>query len=199
MLTIFHMPRSRSVRVVWLCEEMGLPYRISPVSFDAPSDEFTTANPLRSVPAMIDGDVAMMESPAMLIYLASKYGGDVAVAPSDPAYAAFLQFIVFGEASIAAQAGLAAWTMFRGPDNEKSNFTTGLIDAHLTSRLAYLGKHLEGREFLAADRFTAADVSVSFGLNLLAFGQRQHLMPPNLAAYHQRMLERPAYKRASAA
>ena len=64
MLTIYHTQGARSLRVIWLCEEMGVPYQTAEASFFKPSDAFKAANPLRTIPVMQDGDVTMIESVA---------------------------------------------------------------------------------------------------------------------------------------
>ena len=74
MLKVYHSQGARSLRVLWLCEEMGLPYETAEASFFKPSAEFKAANPLRTVPALQDGDVRMIESVAMMMYIMSKYG-----------------------------------------------------------------------------------------------------------------------------
>ena len=92
MIKIYNFPRGRGARVIWLCEEMGLPYRIVPVSFP-PSDEYRALNPLGQVPFLEDeGGVAINESVAMLFYIAEKYGPSPLLPPkSDPAFARVLQ------------------------------------------------------------------------------------------------------------
>ena len=103
MLKIFHAQGARSLRVLWLCEEMGVPYETAEASFFKPSDEFKAVNPLRTVPAMTDGDVRMIESVAMMIYIMAKHGPtDLDVKPDEPGYADYLQYLMFGEAGIAA-------------------------------------------------------------------------------------------------
>ena len=87
MLKIYHSQGARSLRVLWLCEEMGVPYETAEASFFKPSDEFKAVNPLRTVPAMTDGDVRMIKSVAMMIYIMAKYGPtDLDVKPNEPGY-----------------------------------------------------------------------------------------------------------------
>jgi glutathione S-transferase len=103
VLKIYHSQGARSLRVLWLCEEMGVPYETAEASFFKPSAEFKAVNPLRTVPVMQDGDVTMIESVAMMIYIMSKYGPtDLEVKPNESGYAAYLQYLLFGEAGIAA-------------------------------------------------------------------------------------------------
>ena len=103
MLTIYHVPRTRSLRVVWLCEEMGVPYEVKTEVFGQPSPEFLEANPLGAFPGIRDGDVLMGESTAIMQYVTEKYGPTkLALKPDHPRFADYLQFVTFGEASMAA-------------------------------------------------------------------------------------------------
>src|SRR5208283_4415013 len=74
MLRIFHAPRTRSHRILWLCEEMGVPYEIAAVKFGDPSPELLAVNPLKSLPVLQDGAVTMIESIAMMLYILKRYG-----------------------------------------------------------------------------------------------------------------------------
>ncbi|MEZ6022748.1 MAG: glutathione S-transferase N-terminal domain-containing protein [Hyphomonadaceae bacterium] len=128
MLKIYHSQNARSLRVVWLCEEMGVPYETAEASFFKPSDEFKAVNPLRTVPALQDGDVRMIESVAMMIYIMNKYGPtDLEVKPHEEGYAAYLQFLLFGEAGVAAYGNPLVATRFLAPDDQKQNWTAGYL------------------------------------------------------------------------
>ena len=73
-MRIWHAPKSRSLRVVWLCEEMSLPYELRRVSLRAPDPELPGVSPFGSVPVLEDGEVRMIESVAMLLYVTGRYG-----------------------------------------------------------------------------------------------------------------------------
>ncbi len=72
MLKIYHSPRARSLRRMWLCEELGPPYEVVAVKLGDPSPELLAVNPLRSLPALQDGAITMIESIAMMIYIMGK-------------------------------------------------------------------------------------------------------------------------------
>src|ERR1051325_10950599 len=96
MITVFGGQTSRSLRVVWLMEEMGLPYRVRQVDMLAPvrDAEFLAVNPADYIPAIQDGDVAMVESIAIMEYLIARYGPTpLAPAPHDPTFPAYQQFL----------------------------------------------------------------------------------------------------------
>lgn len=79
MITVFHAPRTRSLRVIWMLEEMGLPYEVRPVDFPRhyADEEFMRLNPAGSVPVLVDGDVVISESMAIIEYLISRHGPTV--------------------------------------------------------------------------------------------------------------------------
>ncbi|MBK6704169.1 MAG: glutathione S-transferase [Caulobacteraceae bacterium] len=148
MLKVYHSQGARSLRVLWLCEEMGVPYETAEASFFKPSDEFKAINPLRTVPAMQDGDVRMIESVAMMIYIMSKYGPtDLEVKPNEPGYASYLQFLLFGEAGVAAYGNPLVATRFMAPDDQKQNWTAGYLKTAILKRLEFVGTML-GRQTL---------------------------------------------------
>ena len=105
MIKIFHIPQFRSLRVVWLMEEIGEAYQLEIVPFPTP-DAFKAQSLMGSIPTIVDGNVIMGESIAILQYLAGRRIRDPAVArltvgPSDAArYAEHLQFLHLGEASL---------------------------------------------------------------------------------------------------
>ncbi len=199
MLKIYHSQGARSLRVLWLCEEMGVPYETAEASFFKPSDEFKTINPLRTVPAMQDGDVSMIESVAMMIYIMSKYGPtDLEVKPNEPGYADYLQYLMFGEAGLAAYGNPLVATRFMAPDDQKQNFTAGYLKNAILKRLEFVGQRLNGKPYVAADRFTAADISVAYISTGAKFAAIEDQIPASVKSYIENLWQRPAYLRASA-
>ena len=198
MLTIFHVPRTRSLRVVWLAEEMGIPYEVKPEQFGQPSPEFLTANPSGAFPAIRDGEVGMGESTAIMQYVMDAYGPtQLALKPGDRRYADYLQFLTFGEASMAAFLNPAFMTQFMAPDDQKQNFTVEASKNLFRSRLKSLDAQLEKGDHLAGD-FTAADISVGYSLGLGEMMGLDADYSPKLKDYYARLQARPAYQRATA-
>jgi glutathione S-transferase len=198
MLTIYHVPRTRSLRVVWLCEEMGLPYEVRLETFGQPSAEFLEANPLGAFPAIRDGDVVMGESTAIMQYLTETYGPTkLALKPGHPRFADYLQFVTFGEASLSAYMNPVIATMFGAPDGQKENFTVEAAKGMFIRRLGALEKKLDEGDYLAGD-FTAADISVGYALGLgEGFGLGERYSAP-VKAYSERLKARPAFQAAAA-
>jgi glutathione S-transferase/3-isopropylmalate dehydratase len=157
MLTIYHMPPSRSVRIVWLAEEMGLPYRTVGVSVMNPTPEFLAVSPLGQSPAIQDGDVKMIESIAIMQYLMARHGPtELAVKPEEKDYPAYIQFLEFGEAGLCSIGNAAVATRYMAPDDQKKNWTANYIAEAQRKRLGVVRRHLQDRQYMAADRFTAA-------------------------------------------
>ncbi|HUE09353.1 MAG TPA: glutathione S-transferase family protein [Steroidobacteraceae bacterium] len=197
MLKIFHAPRSRSHRIVWLCEEMGVPYELAAVNFRDPSADLLAVNPLKSLPALQDGAVTMIESIAMMIYIMGKYGPtDLELKSGDPAYARYLQFLLFGEAGMAMYGNPLVATKYLAPEDKRVNWTSDYLKATFAKRLGYLEDHLGGSPYIVSDRFTAADISVGYTIGMVRFATDLELSP-KLQAYLERMKARPAYQRAA--
>lgn len=200
MIKVYFAPRTRSLRVLWALEEMGLDYEAVPASFREPSPEFLVANPTRTIPALVDDDVTMTESVAILQYLGDRYGPtELTVKADEAGYPDYLQFLVLGEAGLGAPLNAVLGTRFMGPEDQQQNYTVGVVIEGFLRRLKLVERRLAGgREFLAADRFTLADISVGWTLGLGGFLGLTDKIAPEVMAYHERLTTRPAYRRAAA-
>jgi len=196
MIKVFHAPRTRSTRVVWMCEEMGLPYEVEPASIMAPSEAFLKASPARTLPAMVDGDVTITDSIAILQYLGTKHGPTPLVPqPQDAGYAAYLQFLVLGEASLAAGLTPLVRARFMAPDDQKENWTlTNNADTFIR-QLSLVERQLAEGPYMAGEAFTAADISVGYALAFGAFLGLDDRYSEPVADYAQRLSAREAYQR----
>jgi glutathione S-transferase len=209
MITIYHVPNSRSQRIVWLMEEMGEQYRLESFGIPVP-ESFLEVNPLGSVPTITDDDadapITMFESLAILQYLTgcrlvakNEVATELTTGPlPDPAaYAEHLQFLHFGEADLATPIGTIFRTrIFTG---EQTNNTIADQLGQLAKRLAFLDNHLsDGREWVTGVRFTIADISIGYAFLLAEFTKTEIELPAHVAAYWQRLQARPAYKRSLA-
>jgi len=199
MLRIYHSQGARSFRVLWLCEEMGVPYETAEASFFKPSDEFKAVNPLRTVPAMKDGDVSMIESVAMMIYIMTKYGPtDIEVKPSEAGYGDYLQYLLFGEAGVAAYGNPLVATRYMAPEDQKQNWTAGYLRGAIGKRLEFVAERLGDKPYVAADRFTAADISIAYIITASGFAGIEDIVPARVRAYYDNLAQRPAFQRAAA-
>ncbi|MCP5155539.1 MAG: glutathione S-transferase family protein [Ectothiorhodospiraceae bacterium] len=198
MLTIHHAPGTRGFRVIWLCEELGHPYRVEKVDFSAAyraSPEWRRMNPVGKVPVMVDGEVTIFESGAMVQHILDHHGhGRLQPPRDDPGHALFLQWCWFAEATFGRATGELA--------NHKRAFAGALKDdvmAEMRDRarscLAALDQALATRTYLVGETFTAADVMM--GYTLQSFDRHvgdPH--PAHVAAWWQRVSARGAYRRA---
>lgn len=198
MLQIFHIPRTRSLRVVWLAEEMGIPYELKAETFGQPSADFLAANPSGAFPAIRDGEVGMGELTAILQYVMERHGPTpLALKGDHPRYADYLQFLTFGEASMAAFLNPVLMTQFTAPDDQKQNFTVEAAKTLFKGRLKSLDAQLGKGDYMAGD-FTAADISVGYALGLGGMLGIDADYSPKVKDYYGRVTARPAHQRASA-
>lgn len=200
MIKLYHIPRSRSVRVAWLLEELGVPYETVTMTFGGlKKPEYLRIHPLGKVPAIQDGALTMFESGAIVEYLLETYGnGRLAPAPGTDDRGRFLQWMHYGEATLLPPLGeIAAHTFFR-PEAERIAAVVIDARARLDAALAVLESALAGRAYLVGDSFTAADLMVGYSLglaNLFGLLGESHA---NLAAYLARIEARPAYRKVTA-
>lgn len=198
MIIVWGGQISRSIRVVWLLEELGLPYRVRHVDMLAAErgPEFLAINPADYIPAIEDGEVVMVESIAIMEYLMGRYGPTpLAPAPQDPSFPAYQQFLHLGEAGLATLMMPVIVSRFLAPEAERENWGATWSLQAFQKRLKLVSQRLASSPFLAGDVFTAADISVSFALNLaqlacgITLGDAEQ-------AYLARTTDRDAYKRA---
>jgi len=194
MITIWGGGASRSLRVTWLMEEMGLAYRLRYVDLLNNPEEpaFLAVNPARFIPVMQDGDVTMVESVAIVEYLIARYGPTpLAPAPDDAAFPAYQQFLHLGEAGLAASVFFVIGARHFAPESERNNWSGA--QALDVSRLRLVTRQLARSPYLAGEAFTAADISVVYALVLgtkhagITLGDAEQ-------AYVDRITSRDAYK-----
>jgi glutathione S-transferase len=196
MITVFG--EGRGFRVVWLLEEMGLAYRLRPVDLAGVENdaEFLAVNPAGFIPAIQDGEVAMVESIAIMEYLMARYGPtSLAPDPHDPAFPAYQQFLHLGEAGLAMGAYFVGGARNFAPEAERNNWSARQALEMFESRLRLVTRQLARSPYLAGEAFTAADISVTYALQLarrfggVALGEAEQ-------AYMARTTGREAYERA---
>jgi glutathione S-transferase len=205
MIKIYHIAMGRSLRILWLMEEFGEPYELVTVMLPA-DDAFRAISPMATVPSVVDGDIVVGESIAILQYLTGRrlqksmeLGLTVGPNPDPAAYAEHLQFLHLGEASLAAPLALALRTRRLAPDDQKANFTADLCRDVFRRRLAVVDKHLaDGRVYLMGERLTIADISVGYALHLAQARGAEELLTSRTLAYLERLRARPTFQRAAA-
>lgn len=195
MFKVFHAPRTRSLRVLWMAEEMGIDYQIEPASLMEPSEAFLAANPTRTLPVVVlEDDAVLTESVAILQYMAAQYGPTPLEVPqTSPEYPNYLQFLFFGEATLAANLTPIVRTKFMAPDEQKDNWTVQNAAEVFLRQLKLVERRLGQAPFMAGDHFTAADISVGYALAFGAFLGLGDKYPPKVAAYWEKLQARPAF------
>lgn len=208
MITIYHLDDSRSERIVWLMEELGLPYAVQ--AFHRQPDmlappQLKTIHPLGRAPVIRDGDTVLAESGAIVEYVIARHGGGrLAVPPTAPDFARYLYWLHYAEGSLMLQLlrESSLDRMLPDPDPDP-DAAPGMARVRETTRLhlRVIEDTLAASDWFAGDAFTAADVMMAFPFTTL----RQFLpRPPDLAAYPalraylRRIEARPAYRKAMA-
>ena len=202
MLELYHCPDARSFRCLWLLEELGVPYRLHqlafPPRFKAP--DYLQRHAIGTVPLLIDGDETLFESAAILQYLSTRNGPtSLAVAADEPGYASHLNWLHFGEASLTTHLSVMLRYAIFEPEPQRLPQVVEFYRGVVTERLQLLASALEGQDYLSAQRFTIADISVGYSLMLSRLLGFHKSWPRALQAYWDRLRARPAFKAAKQA
>lgn len=200
-MKIWHGPRSRSDRIVWLCEEMGLDYEIGLFRFREPNPEFASIDSLGSLPVLEDEGKVIQESVAIMLYLAGRYGPTPLMpAPHDPDFAECLQYLLLAEASLGSAVNTLMYDRFRCPEAERGGFHPTARHAQVVRTAQWVADHgLKDRPFVAGERFTLADICMGHSLvvcrSLLGMAKE---LPAAVSDYLDRVTARPAYQKVAA-
>lgn len=200
MLTVHHLGKSQSERIVWLCEELAIPYALKvydrdPVTRLGPP-EYKVLHPLGTAPIITDGDTVLAESTAIVEYILAKYGnGALTVAPADANFANYLYWFHFANGSF--QPSLMRCMVLARAEVPADKPVTQFADARRKQALALVDQQLGKTDYLAGDALTAADIIAVFSLTTMRIFYPYDLSPyPNILAYLQRIGAREAYRRA---
>lgn len=200
-MKIYHAPNTRSVRIVWLAEELGLPYEIKAMEFnpkDLLSDEYLALNPLGQVPTVdIDG-LIMTESGAIAQFLLATQGkGRLEPKAGTREHANYLYWFHFAEAGFMPSIGAIAQHAFIRPEAERIPQVLAEGQEKAMKILGLIEKALPGKDYITGSDFTAADIMLGYDL-LLAnmFGMLGDNLPAT-KAYFERLSARPAFKKAT--
>jgi glutathione S-transferase len=200
MLTIHHLGASQSERIIWLCEELEVPYVLKryerdPVTILAPP-EFKALHPMGAAPVITDGALVLAESGAVIEYIIAKHGGGrLALGPGHADFAPYLYWLHFANGSLQPNMGrnMVLRRLGLPPDNPVLTAMQGRLDRALDLVETRLGE----ADHFAGDEFTAADIIMVFSLTTMRLFLPLDLAPyPNILAYLQRIGARPAYRRA---
>ncbi|OEF23970.1 glutathione S-transferase family protein [Vibrio rumoiensis] len=197
MITLHHLNQSRSKRIIWLLEELDVPYKVKAYQRDTQTHlappELKAIHPLGKSPVIQEDGLVLAESGAITEYLAEKYASNVLVpAKNTPEYALYLQWLHFAESSAALPLLLHYFVQI---DGSRPQFLTNYSQKELTLVLGYLNDHLEKNAWLAGEQFTAADILLSF---IVEMAHQLELIEsyPALQKYLSALHQRPAAQKA---
>ena len=199
MLTLHFAPNSRAGRIVWLLEELELPYEINKMAFhpkDLKSDEHRARHPLGRVPVLDDGDIRIYESGAIVEYVIERHkNGGLKPAVEDVLYPEFLQWFHYCEGMVMPPVNTIVVQTVLLPPDRRDETALGQAQRLLSKALAPVDEALAGRDYLIGD-FSAADIMLGhacFMSNRLGCVSDDM---PNLKAYVEKVVARPAFKTA---
>ena len=197
MLVVHHLNDSRSQRVLWLLEELGLAYEIRAYQRDATTrlapPELKAVHPLGKSPVLVDGERTVIESGAIVDYLIRRHGQSrLQPAPESPLYDEYQQWLHFAEGSAMLPLLLKLYVSRLG---EAGAPLWPRIESEITNHLSYIDQSLQGRDWLVGPELSGADIQMSFvGEVAGARGNRERY--PQVEAWVKRFQQRPAYRRA---
>ena len=199
MLKLHFAPNSRAGRIVWLLEELGLPYELNRMDFhpkDLKSDEHRARHPLGRVPVLEDGDVMIYESGAIVEYILSRQrNGGLKPAVDSPEFPAYLQWFHYCEGMVMPPVNTIVVQTVLLPPERRDETALSQAQRLLTRALAPVNEALAGREYLIGD-FSAADIMLGhacFMSNRLGCVTDDMT---DLKAYVERIAARPAFQKA---
>jgi glutathione S-transferase len=211
MITVHHLENSRSQRVLWLLEELELPYVVQRYARDPKTSlappELLAVHPLGKSPVITDGDLTVAETGAIVEYLVDKANGRLRPAPGTAEHRRYTYWLHFAEGS--AMPPLVMALVFRRIKNAPmpffarpiakaiaDNVLDSFVKPNIERQLDFMESELASRPWFAGAEFTAADVMMSFPLEAASTRAGLQTRCPKLAAWLVRIHERPGYRRA---
>lgn len=197
MLTVHHLNNSRSQRIVWLCEELGIDYTLVKHMRDAETlrspQSLAAVHPLGKAPVIVHGGKTVFETDAIIEYICNVCaGGRLSRAASDADYGEYLSWLAYSEGTLFPGLGVDLIYTWTGGGNDTLK---GFYDVELDKNLDYLQDALAGREHVLASGFSAADVNLGWTLEFAECRGRLKSRP-GLQRYVNALRARAAYRRA---
>ena len=200
MLTVHHLGKSQSERIVWLCEELAIPYELKCYTRDsvtmlAPAD-YKALHPIGAAPVIVDGNLVLAESGAVVDYIIAKYGdGRLALKSGHPDFAHYLYWFHFANGTLQAAMGRNMTLNRVKPAEDNPVLQTNRM--RLDRAFDLVDARTKAAEYLAGSEFTAADIMMGFSLTTMRYFLPYDLSRcPNTVRYLARIGQRPAYRRA---
>jgi glutathione S-transferase len=212
MIIVHHLNNSRSQRVLWLLEELGVPYEVKRYERDATTmlapPALLAVHPLGKSPVIVDDTVTVAESGAIIEYLVDRYGGGRLIPPAEtPERLRYTYWLHYAEGSAMPPLLLklvfdrvenspAPWPISAIARRIAGTVQSTFIGPQLKKHLDYMEAELDAHTWFAGEQFTAADVQMSFPLEAAASRAGLNVSRPRLIAFLNRIHARDAYKRA---
>ncbi|MEH1910612.1 MAG: glutathione S-transferase [Nostoc sp.] len=199
MIVVHHLNNSRSQRVLWLLEELGIEYEIKfyerdPKTMLAP-ESLRQVHPLGKSPVITDADLTIAESGAIIEYVVDRYGnGRLVPASGTPEHLRYTYWLHYAEGS--AMLPLVMQVVLNNFGAGDSNVVSGFVAPQIKLHFDYIEGELSKSTWFAGEEFTAADIQMSFPLELIAMRREEVESRPKLKEFIERIHARPAYKRA---
>ncbi|WP_235927684.1 glutathione S-transferase family protein [Sandarakinorhabdus rubra] len=201
MMKLWHCRDARSFRVLWALEELGLPYELVLLPFPPRWLEpaYLEINPLGTIPFFTDGDVKMTESAGICQYLAEKAGA-LRIAPDDPRYGAYLNFLHQSDATLTfPQTLVLRYTLLEKPENRNPKVASD-YRRWFIARTLWVERHLaDGRTWLMGEEFTVADIAVAYAFLLAETLGHLGELGPHCLGLWERAQARDGFRRAKLA
>jgi glutathione S-transferase len=200
-MKLYHCKGARSLRAVWMLEEMGLDYELVELPFPPRvfQKEYLGINPLGTIPYLIDGEARLSESSGICQYLGTTYGpSDLVVQPGETDYGAYLNWMFFSDATATFPQTLVLRYTQLEPEERRIPQVAEDYRKWFLGRMRFVDAGLEGRDYLVGGRFTAADITVGYAVYLARRLNIHGELSPRVLAWFERITARDAFKRADA-
>lgn len=199
MMKLHHAPNTRSVRIVWLLEELGLPYELQLYKLGDPSmraPDYLKVHPMGRVPTLEDGDVTIFESGAIVEYILARHSGSrLRPAVEAPEFPQYLQWLHYAEGMIMPPVNTIVVETILLPPERRNEGNAARARKLLGRMLSAVDQHMAGREYLAGD-FSGADIMTGHACTVARRLGADTADMPNVEAYIERCNARPALKKA---
>lgn len=198
-MKLYHAPDTRSVRIVWLLEELGLSYDLERFTLgDAAmrAPDYISVHPMGRVPALEDGDVTLFESGAIVEYILARHGaGQLRPEIASAEFPAYLQWLHYAEGMIMPPVNVIVVETVLLPKERRNDTNVARASKLLSRMLAAVEQGLEGRDYLAG-AFSAADIMTGHAVLVAKRFGADLSDQPNLSAYVERLQAREALQKA---
>lgn len=202
MVVVHHLNNSRSQRILWMLEELGIDYRIEHYARDKKTmlapDSLKKIHPLGKSPVITDGDITVAETGAIIEYLASTYGSNMVPAAGSAEHRDYTYWMHYAEGSlmpylvmtlVCDKIKTSPMPFFIRPIAKRiaDGIMDGFVTPNLSNHLAFLEAHLAEREWFVGDSISGADVQMIFPLEAATQRGKQMSQYPNISAYVKRI------------